>query len=204
MPRPKQTPEQIAAMRERILDAALALVSEQGPQALTIRAIAKQVGVSHMVLYTYFENRAALVAAFVGRQRERMKARRAEIVRRAEAGDVREALRESLASYALMAQERPQIYRYQWVQPIDAPHHTNQHYHLRGQQKHLAHLIQLGIERGIIANRDPDLAAAAVLCIVNTPHILHLSGRLQDKTLHTQLETETLKIAMDYLFRMGE
>ena len=204
MPRPKQTPEQIAAMRERILDAALALVSEQGPQALTIRAIAKQVGVSHMVLYTYFENRAALVAAFVGRQRERMKARRAEIVRRAEAGDVREALRESLASYALMAQERPQIYRFLWVQPIDAPHSTNQHYHLRGQQKHLSRLIQLGIERGIVADRDPDLAAAAVLSIVNAPHILHLSGRLQDKTLHTQLETETLKIAMNYLLETDE
>jgi len=204
MPRPKQTPEQIAAMRERILDAALALVSEQGPQALTIRAIAKQVGVSHMVLYTYFDNRAALVAAFVGRQRERMKARRAEIVRRAETGDVREALRESLASYALMAQERPQIYRFLWVQPIDASHHTNQHYHLRGQQKHLAHLIQLGIERGIIAGGDPDLAAAAALCIVNAPHILHLSGRLQDETLYTQLETETLKIAMNYLLKTGE
>ena len=199
MPRPKQTPEQIAAMRERILDAALALVSEQGPQALTIRAIAKRVGVSHMVLYTYFENRAALVEAFVGRQRERMKARRAEIVRQAETGDVREALRESLASYALAARERPQIYRFLWVQPIDASHPTNQHYHLHGQQKHLAQLIQLGIERGIIADRDPDLAAAAILSIVNAPLILYHSGRLQDETLRAQLETETLKIAMNHL-----
>lgn len=132
------------------MDAALALVSEGGPKALTIRAIAKRVGVSHMVLYTYFENHAALVAAFVERQRERMKARRVEIVRQAETGDVREALRE------------------------------------------------MGIERGVVADRDPDLAAATVLSIVNAPLILHLGGRLQDEALRDQVEAETLQIAMNY------
>ncbi len=204
MARPKQTEEQIAAMRERILDAALALVRERGPQALTIRAIAKQIGVSHMVLYTYFENRAALVAAFVERQRERRKARHAEIVRQAETGDVREVLRESLSSFAHMAQERPQVYRFLWVQPIDAPHPTKQHYHLRGQQKHLAHLIRMGIERGVVADRDPDLAAATVLSIVNAPLILYFSGRLPDEALREQIEAETLEIAMNYLSKTSE
>jgi len=71
MARPKQTKEQITAMRERILDAAAELLHEQGPQALSIRAITKRLGISPMALYTYFENRAALFAALSERHRGR-------------------------------------------------------------------------------------------------------------------------------------
>ena len=117
MARPKQTEEQIAAMRERILDAALALLSEQGPEALSIRAIAKQVGVSHMALYTYFENRAALIMALIKRQLGRMQARHTEILHRAETGDVCQVLRESLAFYAQMAQTRLPVH----MGPADRP-----------------------------------------------------------------------------------
>ena len=63
MPRPKRTEEEIAAMRQRILDAAVAILHKAGPGSLSIRAIAERVGVSHMVLYSYFENRDELFAA---------------------------------------------------------------------------------------------------------------------------------------------
>ena len=199
MARPKQTEEQITAMRERILDAAMALLSEQGPDALSIRAIAKQVGVSHMVLYTYFENRAALIMALSERQLVRMQARHVEILQRVETGDVREVLRESLAFYAQMAQMRPRAYQFMWVQPIDCGHCARRHRHLENHQRHLSHLIRLGIERGVLVDRDPDLAAATVLSIVNGPLILYHSGRLPDEALRDRMEEEVLQAAMDYL-----
>lgn len=198
MPRPKQTEEQIAAMRERILDAALDLLSEQGPEALSIRAIAKQVGVSHMALYTYFENRAALITALIKRQLGRMQMRHTEIIHQAEIGDVCQVLRESLSFYRQMAQTRPRAYQFMWVQPIDAKHPA-QHQHLEGQQQYLSRLIELGIERGVLTDRDPDLAAATVLSIVNGPLILYHNGRLPDEALCDQMEEETLQIAIDYL-----
>jgi AcrR family transcriptional regulator len=199
MPRPKQTEEQIAAMRERILDAALVLLSQRGLEALTIRAIAKQVGVSHMVLYTYFENRAALSAALSERQHERLHARHAEILKRAETGDLREALHESLAFYARMAQRRPQLYRFLWTQPIDSVGSVGPYRHVETHRRHLSRLIELGVERGVITDRDPDLAAATVLSIVNGPLILYHSGRLPDEDLCDRMEEEVLQAAMDYL-----
>jgi AcrR family transcriptional regulator len=199
MPRPKQTEEQIAAMRERILDAAFALLSEQGFGALSVRAIAKQVGVSHMVLYTYFENRAALMTALSERQLERMQAHHAEILQQAETGDLCQVLRESLAFFAQMAQTRPRSYQFLWVQPTDSRHCARRHRHLGNHQRHLSRLIKLGIERGVLTNRDPDLAAATVLSIVNGPLILYHSGRLPDEDLRDRMGEETLQAAMDYL-----
>ena len=199
MPRPKQTEEQIATMRERILDAALALLSQQGPEALSIRAIAKRVGVSHMVLYTYFENRAALIAALSERQHGRLHARHAEILKRAETGDLREMLHESLAFYAQMMQRRPRPYRFLWIQPIDSVGSIGPYRHVETHRRHLSRLIELGIERGILADRDPDLAAATVLSIVNGPLILYHSGRLPDEDLRDRMEENVLQIAMDYL-----
>ena len=56
MPRPKKTEEEIHAMREKILDVTQTILEEDGPEAITSRAIAERLGMSHMSLFTYFEN----------------------------------------------------------------------------------------------------------------------------------------------------
>ncbi len=70
---------------------------------------------------------------------------------------------------------------------------------MENHRRHLARLIQLGIERDVLTNRDPDLAAATVLSIVNGPLILYHSGRLPDEALRDRMGEETLQAAMDYL-----
>ncbi len=200
MPRPKRTEAQINEMRQRILDAAQALIKENGHEALSIRAIAKRMELSPMALYSYFANREALLAGLGERQRERMQARFAAIALEAETGDIREVLREWLSWHAHMSRTHPQGYHFLWVQPITSPewlahHHERLHNNLR----HLAQLIQLGIERGVFAERDPLLAAGVVLCMVNGPLILYHNGRLPDAALRDQLAQETVNAALSYL-----
>jgi len=200
MPRRKQSEEQVAAMRERILDAAMALLQQSGPDVITIRAIAERVGVSHMVLYTYFENRAALLAALRERQRGRMQERYTDMLKRAEAGDVRAVLREALAHYAQAARRRPRVYQVLWVLPItsyEPP--AEQRRRLEGHLQHLSRLVQLGIERGVCVPRDPLIAAATAFAIVNGPLILHHNGRLAGAALLEAVEAEAIAAAMSYL-----
>ncbi len=200
MPRPKQTKEQLAAMRERILDAAMALLQEGGPDAITIRAIAERVGVSHMVLYTYFENRDALLAALRERQRGRSMKRYEELLRRARDGDVRQVLREALSIYARSAHSRPKVYQVLWVLPITSYEPPeNQRSRMANHLRHLAQMIQLGIERGQCVPRDSMLAAATAFSIVNGPLILHHNGRLADATLLEAVEAQAIDAAMSYL-----
>ncbi len=205
MPRPKQTEEEREAMRERILDAAHELLMEQGPEALSTRAIADRLGVSHMVLYTYFENHDALSAALRARLREEREATRAEALRRAETGDVAAVMRESLARYTTAAKEHPALYTFLWVQPIspggawqEQPHRPYQ-----GNIRYLTQLAQIGMERGVFVERDPLLAAGVAFATVHAPLLFYYSGRLTDESLRDRLSTEALDLAMRYLMEDG-
>ena len=199
MPRPKKTPEEIAEMRGRILNAAMELLEKEGIGGLSIRKIGRRLGVSHMVLYTYFENRNAVVEALKERWLLHLEAQRAKALQKAQVDDALIVLRESLAHLTQLSHEHPQLYCLAWVHHgSDELAHGRSRY-TEGHLDHLAQLVELGIERGQCADRDPRLAAAMALCIVNGPHVLYYSERLTDKTLYAQLECEALQAAMDYL-----
>lgn len=201
MPRPKQTAEEREAMRERILTAAHELLLEQGPEALSIRVIAERVGVSHMVLYTYFENHEALVYALRARLREEREAWRAEALRRAETGDVAAVMRDSLARYITLANEHPALYTFLWVQPFtaDAACQEASHRPFQGHIRYLTQLVQLGIARGVFVPRDPTVAAGLVFTMIHAPLLFFYNGRLSDPELRDRLSAEALNAAMNYL-----
>jgi AcrR family transcriptional regulator len=69
MPRAKKTEQEIKVMRGRILDATLELLRQEGMEGVSIRKIANRIGVSHMLLYSYFENRAAIIQSLRKRVR---------------------------------------------------------------------------------------------------------------------------------------
>jgi len=50
-------------LRRALLDAALAIVSREGPASLSLRAVARRVGVSPQATYNHFPDKAALLAA---------------------------------------------------------------------------------------------------------------------------------------------
>ena len=56
-----------ALTTDEILDAALDLLDEGGPTAASVRGIAAKVGVAPNAVYTYFPDKAAVVAALVER-----------------------------------------------------------------------------------------------------------------------------------------
>jgi AcrR family transcriptional regulator len=50
-------------VRRTVLDAALAIIDVQGPDAVSMREVARQAGVSHQAPYHYFHDRAGIFAA---------------------------------------------------------------------------------------------------------------------------------------------
>ena len=49
-------------LRQAVIDSALQLIAERDIQSLTLREIAKRVGVSPMAPYRHFKNKAVLLA----------------------------------------------------------------------------------------------------------------------------------------------
>jgi AcrR family transcriptional regulator len=62
MPRTALTPEEIAAFRKKAARVATKLFAEQGYDGVTMRAIAKQLGVSAMAPYRYFAGKEEIFA----------------------------------------------------------------------------------------------------------------------------------------------
>jgi AcrR family transcriptional regulator len=200
MSRPKKTPAQLEATREKILDIALSILQESGPVAVTSRAIAEVLGVAHMSLFTYFENHAAILRALRERELSKWQAQQQDFEQHATPNNIVQVVEGVLRHYIDFAREKPNLYRLAWVMPdfgIESPEENRQR--TLNTVGHLAGLLQLGMESGVFENREPLLAAGTVLGIVNTPYILFHSGKLIDPDLRDRMVEEVLVAAMGYL-----
>ncbi|WP_055589964.1 TetR/AcrR family transcriptional regulator [Peterkaempfera griseoplana] len=70
-----------AGLRRRLLDCALAMVEEEGVQALTLRAIARRAEVSHGAPLRHFPSRAALLSAVAAEGYGELERRREQAAR---------------------------------------------------------------------------------------------------------------------------
>jgi AcrR family transcriptional regulator len=200
MPRPKKTPAQLESTREKILDIALSILQESGPEAVTSRAIAEGLGVAHMSLFTYFENHAAILRALRERELSKWQAQQQGFEQRATAENIVQVVEDVLRHYIDFARENPNLYRLTWVMPefgIESPEENRQR--TLNTVGHLAGLLQLGMTSGVFENREPLLSAGTVLAIVNTPYILFHSGKLIDPIMRDRMVEEMFSAAMGYL-----
>lgn len=199
MPRPKKTPEEIEAMRVRIIHAAIELFHEEGFDGISIRKIADRLGVSHMVIYTYFKNREALTEAFRDKMMAHMAFRYQEQLKRVDAGETLAVLRERLSQPIRTAREHPKMYAVAWIQPLPEGYEVPGGHRIGRSIAELAEIIRRGIEQGVCQNRDPELAAMMAMSMVLGPQILYVNGRLIKPELRPAISEESLKLAMSYL-----
>lgn len=116
-----------AQNRQRILDAALTLVVEDGPDKLSMRKLGARANFSAAGLYEYFSGREAILAelAHEGSEALRQALRLAmQSVRVARGEDPREVLLVELGvGYVQFAKEEPAYYRLLFDTPFDGETH---------------------------------------------------------------------------------
>lgn len=200
MPRPRQSEEYVQSVRGRILDAAYAILVEKGPQALSTRAIADALGMAHMALYTYFENRSAILRALADRELAQIRAKQEELERRAEQEDIVVVMRAALGFFPQFERDNPNLFHLAWVVPQSLPEEmAAANARARQTLESLARLIRIGIERQAFVPRDPTLAAAAAWGMVVFPLVMSHSGRIPLPQQRDRLVAEMLDAAMGYL-----
>ena len=203
MPRAKRTEQEIETMRRRILDAAVVLLREEGLEGMSIRKIADRVGVSHMLLYSYFDNRAAIIGSLRERCLRQMTALFAESLRRAESGDALVQVRASLEWFVRISRQHPMLYQLTWRRSSEDGSLRVDSRSVDEMLDHLSRLIRLCIERGQCVERDPSLAALTVFSMVNGTLVLRHNLSALAQTDQTQLELEVIKAAITYLTRQN-
>ena len=101
-----KTPYHRANLKQSLLDSAVALVAEVGPQAFTLREVARRAGVSHNAPYRHFHDKRDLLGAVAAQGFDRLD----ESMRKAMAGGstATDRLRLSGRGYVQFALDYPQ------------------------------------------------------------------------------------------------
>ena len=105
----KATSEQIAA-------AALGLLERQGPEAVTMREVAKTVGITPMAIYHHFPNREALLKTVTDAEFDKLRIL-IEAIRHQGSARPRAQLKEMIMSYADYALAQPRLFDYVFSRP---------------------------------------------------------------------------------------
>lgn len=95
--------------RERILDAALAVLSERGLAAMAVEDVAQQAGVSRQTVYRHMGSREGLVTATILREEAVLLARMGAAVD--PSAGLEPALRDAIAELLVAAREHPLLDR---------------------------------------------------------------------------------------------
>lgn len=103
MPRQPLTEDEVLAAKTRIVDAATQLMAAEGIASLSMRSVAKRVGLTAGALYRYFPNKQQLLADCWAEALEGLARRYDQIG--ADTTDPVEAVRAMLAAYARFGME---------------------------------------------------------------------------------------------------
>jgi len=170
-------------LRAALLEAALALISEIGPQGLTIREVARRAGVSHAAPYRHFADRDQLILAVVEQGFEKLQ-QTMQAEKDAAPPDPLNQFAASGLAYINFALQHPAYYRVMFSGDLLSStghlslRHTSQGA-LQEMVANIAECQQLGLVRG----GDPVTQALTILStihgfvsLVNDNRIGHLIG----------------------------
>lgn len=190
-------------LRAALLDAALAVLSDLGPQGLSIREVARRAGVSHTAPYRHFADKDELILAVVEQGFELMQATMA--AEKAAAGP--DPLAEFAASgfaYVNFALSHPAYYRVMFSGDLlsSKGHVAFQHTSSKAIRE-MVNDITVGQEQGVLRDGDPVIQALTIwstihgfVSIVNDNRISHLMG--EDFSLD-DIRTQVLVMIFDGL-----
>lgn len=109
------------ARREHLLDAAKAVVAEDGFHAVSIEAVARRAGITRPIVYRHFEDLGALLDALVVRETARALDQLVAFMPSELGDDPREGLMSTLRAYLQAVESDPVTWRLVLVPPEGAP-----------------------------------------------------------------------------------
>ncbi len=197
MPQQRKRPEDL---KTACVDEALSIIEEQGLDGLSLREVARRLGVSHAAPYKHFASRDHILAAVVSRAYRNFAAC---LEARPSAKTAHEDLHNMGIAYIEYAFERPLHYRLMFDTALPDP---ESHPDMLAEAKHAFALLQKGVEAVHDATRGPgphEETDHDALFIWSTLH--GLVGAMQSDAMKTvEVSKQTLERAIpEIMMRMG-
>src|SRR5207237_9381160 len=174
----KKRPYHHGNLRQALIDAALELIEERGVSALTLREVARRVGVTHAAPQRHFEDRAALLAAVAEQGFRGLRARVEQVLSAASARDPAARLNALGVAYVEFAVQNPAHFRVMFsAEMVDKSRHPSLQAASRRIHDFLVQSIEEGQEQGFIVEGDPLELAFAAWSLVHGCAVLLIDGR---------------------------
>jgi AcrR family transcriptional regulator len=168
-------------LRAALLEAALAVIAEIGPQGLSIREVARRAGVSHAAPYRHFADRDELILAVVEQGFDLMQ-QTMQTEKAAAPADPLNQFAASGLAYVNFALAHPAYYRVMFSGDLlsSTGHLSLQHTSHEALQEMVANIAQCQ-QLGVVRKGDPITQALTILStihgfvsLVNDNRIVHL------------------------------
>ncbi len=190
------------SLRDKILETSRHLLYSEGHKALSMRAIAKEVGVSATSIYLHFENKDHLMHTLIEESVEELGDHIEEKVR--EKTTVLDRFEASINAYVEFGLQNPEKYQiiYQ-VQPEAMARYPKEKFRkVRRSYELLASIIEEGVAEGVMDVDDPVLAAYSIWAQMHGVVSVVLNQRLDSRIDQEIFITESLEhIVQGFLVR---
>ena len=148
-------------LRNELLDTAEAHLAEAGVEALSLRAIARTVGVSQTAPYRHFSDKAELLAALATRGYRKLLAELESAARRAGDNPI-EQMHAFAHSYINYAVANPELFKLMFGPTLQPPEAYPELYQAsRDTYELVREIMRRGIEQGIFRDEDDHYMANA-------------------------------------------
>jgi len=167
-------------LREALLEAATDLLVKEGPQKLSLRATARQAGVSQSAPYRHFSAKGELLAAVGQRGFKRL---RQAIEQRLEGvPEHRERLKAVGAAYVKFARDNPHLFRLMFG-PLMAEENSYENLSLHCQEcfAALMEVVSEGQAAGIFKAGNAEIMAKTAWSMVHGVAHLAIDGQLESE-----------------------
>jgi AcrR family transcriptional regulator len=155
-----------AERREQVLDAALVLIGRDGYGAVTMEAVAREIGVTKPVIYDAFDNRGELLRALLEREEQLALGALAAVIPSLPQGDPDELLAGALGAFLEAVRDQPERWRLILLPVEGTPEVVRQHVDEGRRQilERLEELVKWGVKaRGGPQWSDSELVARAIV-----------------------------------------
>jgi len=181
-------------LRAQLLDTAVKHLREQGVEKLSLRAIAREIGVSQTAPYRHFEDKSALLAALAAAGFEMLTREMMEAIK-PHKNNAGRALQASGTAYINFARRNPEKYQLMFGQRIiDVQQYPELAAHSKESFQVLVDIIEQGIKEKTFKKQPVEMVANTAWALVHGLATL-INDRLQwtmsEKAIAKQIELST-------------
>lgn len=178
-------------LRQALMDAALTCIREQGADKLSLRALAREVGVSQAAPYRHFEDKVALLSALASDGFHRL-----AVSMKTAMGDINldpvAAFQKGGQAYVKFAQQNPETYRLMYGMPasefdndeLETCHHEA--FHL------LERTVEVGLQTGAFKPLNKDAVVLASWSLVHGYAQLVIDGIIELDSVPVEIQFQSL------------